>query len=62
MSIDHAAQTTLELVFIVLIIYGFKHEKKLIKWEEKQLIKIKRFIYNLILKYEDWRDKQYFFN
>jgi hypothetical protein len=52
MSIEHAAQTTLELLFIILMLYGFKNEKKLIKWEQKQIKKIKRFIYNLIVKME----------
>lgn len=52
MSIEHATQTLLELFFIMLMLYGFKNEKQLIKWEQKQIKKIKRFIYNLIVKME----------
>jgi hypothetical protein len=52
MSLEHAFQTVLELLFIILLLYGFKYEKELIKWEQKQIKKIKRIIYNIILEIE----------
>lgn len=52
MSIGSIIITGLEIVISALLIYGFMNEDKVIRWEQKQVRKIKRFIYNLIVKLE----------
>lgn len=39
-----------ELLAIVLLIYGFKHENKVIAWENQVIGKTKRFIRNQLRK------------
>lgn len=52
MSTGSIIITGLEIIISALLIYGFINEDKVIKWEQKQAKKIKRFIYNLIVKLE----------
>ena len=44
--------TGCELVASGTLIYLFTKENKIAAWEQKQIKKIKRFIYNLIVKLE----------
>lgn len=52
MSFSSLILTGLEIIISALLVYGFIHEDKVIRWEQKQVKKIKRFIYNLIVKLE----------
>ena len=52
MTTSNLIITGCELLVSVLLIYGFINEDKVIRWEQKQVKKIKRFIYNLIVKLE----------
>ena len=53
MSVSNLIITGCEILASVLLIYGFAKENKIAAWEQKQIKKIKRFIYNLIVKLED---------
>jgi hypothetical protein len=52
MATSNLIITGCELIASVLLIYGFTKENKIAAWEQKQIKKIKRFIYNLIVKLE----------
>ncbi len=52
MSTGNIILTGCEVLASVLLIIGFMNENKVIRWEQKQVRKIKRFIYNLIVKLE----------
>lgn len=52
MSFNNLIITGCEFLAICLLIIGFINENKVIRWEQKQIKKIKRFIYNLIVKLE----------
>jgi hypothetical protein len=52
MSFNNLILTGCEIIASVLLIYGFMKEDKIIRWEHRQVRKIKRFIYNLIVKLE----------
>lgn len=52
MSTGNIILTICEVLISALLVYGFIHEDKVIKWEQKQVKRIKRFIYNLIVKLE----------
>ena len=52
MSASNLIITGCEIIASVLLIYGFTKEDKIIRWERKQVKKVKRFIYNLIVKLE----------
>lgn len=52
MSFTNLIITGCEILTSVLLIYGFMNENKIIRWERRQVKKIKRFIYNLIVKLE----------
>lgn len=41
MALKFAIQTVLEIAVVVLIIYGFWHEDKLIAFEDKIKVKVK---------------------
>lgn len=49
----HDFRILLLLIFSLLLLYGFTKEAQIAAWEQKQLKKIKRAIYNLIVKYEN---------
>lgn len=34
-------QTVIEFIVVVVLIYGFMHEKSIAEWEQKQFTKIK---------------------
>lgn len=53
MSTLHTIQTLLELIVSGLIIYGFIHEDKVIAFEQRLKRKIKRKIYNFIVRIEE---------
>lgn len=44
MTAIHILQTTFEIIFAALLIYGFCNESKVIEWEVKQREKISNFI------------------
>ena len=52
MTTQHIILTALELVISGVLIYGFTQEERIARWEQKQIKKVKRFIYNLIVKLE----------
>ena len=52
MSTGNIILTLCEVLISALLVYGFINESKVIRWEQKQVKKIKRFIYNLIVKLE----------
>ena len=52
MSTGNIILTLCEVLISALLIYGFMNENKIIRWERKQVKKIKRFIYNIIVKLE----------
>lgn len=52
MSFNNLIITGCEFLSICLLIIGFINEDKVIKWEQKTKRKIKRFIYNIIVKLE----------
>lgn len=52
MDFNNIISTGLELIASCLLIYGFINENKVIKWERRQARKIKKAIYNLIVKLE----------
>jgi hypothetical protein len=52
MSVNNLIITGCEIIAFVLLVYGFMKEDKIIRWERKQVRKIKRFIYNIIVKLE----------
>ena len=52
MSVSNLILTGCEIVASCLLIYGFMKEDKIIRWEQKQVKKIKKFIYNIIVKLE----------
>jgi hypothetical protein len=52
MSFSNLIITGCEVLASVLLIYGFIKEDKIIRWEQRTKRKIKRFIYNLIVKLE----------
>jgi hypothetical protein len=52
MTTSNLIITGCELVASVLLIYGFTKEAAIIRWEQRTKRKIKRFIYNLIVKLE----------
>lgn len=52
MSTGNIILTLCEVLVSTLLIYGFINEDKVIRWEQKQVRKIKKFIYNLIVKLE----------
>jgi hypothetical protein len=52
MSVSNLILTGCEILASCLLIYGFTKEAAIIRWEHRAKRKIKRFIYNLILKWE----------
>jgi hypothetical protein len=52
MATNNLILTGCEVLASCLLIYGFTKEAAIIRWEQKQIKKIKRFIYNLIVKLE----------
>lgn len=45
MTVYHIILSSLfELAAIILILWGFAHEEKVAKWEQKQWAKFKRFL------------------
>jgi hypothetical protein len=53
MSANNLILTGCEILASVLLIYGFTKEDKIIQFEQKSIKKIKKAIYNLIVKLED---------
>jgi hypothetical protein len=51
-SFNNLFLTGCEIIASCLLIYGFTKEAAIIRWEQRAKRKIKRFIYNLILKLE----------
>lgn len=56
MTALHILQTILELIACSILVYGFMNERKVIKWELKQKIKICKFLIRLIEKYEERKE------
>jgi hypothetical protein len=52
MSFNNLILTGCEVLASCLLIYGFTKEDRIAAWEQKQIKKIKRFVYNLIVKLE----------
>ena len=52
MSFNNLLLTGCEILASGTLIYLFTKENKIAAWEQKQIKKIKRFIYNLIVKLE----------
>ena len=52
MSVSNLILTGCEIIASGTLIYLFTKENKIAAWEQKQIKKIKRFIYNLIVKLE----------
>ena len=52
MSTGNIILTVCEVLISVLLVYGYLNENKIIRWERRQVKKIKKFIYNLIVKLE----------
>jgi hypothetical protein len=52
MTTSNLIITGCEILASVLLIYGFINEDKVIRWEQRTKRKIKKIIYNLIVKLE----------
>lgn len=52
MSVSNLIITGCEIIASVLLVVGYLNEKKIIRWEQRTKRKIKKFIYNLIVKLE----------
>jgi hypothetical protein len=52
MSFNNLIITGCEIIASVLLIYGFTKEDRIAAWERKQVKRVKRFIYNIIVKLE----------
>jgi hypothetical protein len=53
LSFNSAVLTLCELVVCGALIYGFSKEQQIIDWEQRQIKRIKKTIYNFIVKIEN---------